>query len=290
MARRRIKAPAFQFYPRDYLCDGNVRMMTFEQRGIYVELLALCWLEGDLPGDVGDLAKMTGLQRWRFDKAWLAIRPCFVEVNGRLRHKRLDAERAAQEAFTDERSNSGKRGAAARWGWQSDGSAIPEPMAPDASSSASASASASASTERKKNGHPLDERTVLEPWSLEAFGRFMAVYPRPEARKRALDAWRELSPTPELATLIVADLNKRIAAGWAEELQFVPFPAKYLDERRWQERYAPKASAPKERSLDGLPCMRSCPDCGQVQEGRYESGQKVFPACAVCARVAKVGA
>lgn len=140
--------------------------------------------------------------------------------------------------------------------------------------------------------HPLDERLILEPWSLAAFDRFMAAYPRPEARRRAHDAWRALNPTPELAEHILADVLRRVAAGWAAEPRFVPFPAKYLDERRWQE--PPQAARPvaaSDRGLEGLPCMRTCPACGEVQEGRYEGGRKVFPACAMCAeQTAKVGA
>jgi uncharacterized protein YdaU (DUF1376 family) len=144
------KAPAFQFYPKDYLTDPNVRMMTFEQRGIYVELLCLCWLQGDLPGDVGELAKMTGLQRWRFDKAWVGIRRCFIENTGRLRHKRLDRERAVQQAFSAERSRSGKKGAERRWEASRDGSAIAEPLAEPMALDGSSSASASASAKKEK--------------------------------------------------------------------------------------------------------------------------------------------
>jgi hypothetical protein len=140
-------------------------------------------------------------------------------------------------------------------------------------------------------GHPLDERRILEPWALDAFEQFMAEYPRPEARKRALDVWRELNPTPELVGVIMADVRRRVAAGWGTEPQFVPFPAKYLDERRWQERPSvlPRIGPATDRALDGLTCMRPCPECGAVQEGRYQGGQKVFAPCH-CLSAAKVGA
>ena len=43
------KPPAFQFYPKDFLSDINVSVMSMEERGIYITLLSHCWLEGWLP-------------------------------------------------------------------------------------------------------------------------------------------------------------------------------------------------------------------------------------------------
>jgi hypothetical protein len=36
------KSPAFQFYPKDFLTDENVRVMSLQERGAYITLLCLC--------------------------------------------------------------------------------------------------------------------------------------------------------------------------------------------------------------------------------------------------------
>lgn len=52
------KAPAFQFYPRDWLSSTSVRLMTFEERGILLELL--CYSCRD---EVSDLSVTAGRGR-----------------------------------------------------------------------------------------------------------------------------------------------------------------------------------------------------------------------------------
>ena len=43
------KAPAFQFYPGDYLSDANMVVFTAKQDGHYLRLLSFCWIEGSIP-------------------------------------------------------------------------------------------------------------------------------------------------------------------------------------------------------------------------------------------------
>ena len=46
------KSPAFQFYPKDFISDLNVQMMTMEERGVYITLLCSAWIEGQVPDDI----------------------------------------------------------------------------------------------------------------------------------------------------------------------------------------------------------------------------------------------
>ena len=52
------KAPAFQFYVKDWLSDINVLTMSAEERGVYIMLLCLDWNEGGLPDDHSVLAEV----------------------------------------------------------------------------------------------------------------------------------------------------------------------------------------------------------------------------------------
>jgi uncharacterized protein YdaU (DUF1376 family) len=107
-----LKSPAFQFYPKDYLTDMHVRAMSFAQRGLYWEAISICWLEGSLPNDPGELAAVLGCPAARLRALWPRIAPCFMVAGARLVHKRLDRERLSQA------ESRARRAAAANKRWQ----------------------------------------------------------------------------------------------------------------------------------------------------------------------------
>lgn len=105
------KAPAFQFYPKDYLSDPRVRSMTFEQRGLYWEAICLCWMEGTLPADPAELAAILRCPLKRIRKIWPLVGRCFDQHGDRLTHKRLDKERTAQADSRERRADAARK----RW-------------------------------------------------------------------------------------------------------------------------------------------------------------------------------
>jgi len=111
----RPRPPAFQFYPRDYLADLKVQAMSWEARGVYWHLCCLYWLERALPDDPATLARVLNVPRKKWDQLWREIAPCFTRRDKGLKHKRLDAERAKQEAWAAKCSAGGKLGMAHRW-------------------------------------------------------------------------------------------------------------------------------------------------------------------------------
>jgi uncharacterized protein YdaU (DUF1376 family) len=105
------KAPAFQFYPKDYLADPNVRLMTHEERGLYWDAICMCWLQGSLSNDPVILSKLFGISLRKFSRIWPKVAVCFQENDGKLSHKRLDAERTAQKENRDRRKDAARK----RW-------------------------------------------------------------------------------------------------------------------------------------------------------------------------------
>lgn len=107
------KSPAFQFYPKDFLTDENVRLMSMQERGIYITLMSYCWIESTLPADTKLLARLCGMPLKQFNNLWRAIAPCFdvdpLHVD-RIIHQRLDKERVKQILFKRRQSDNGKRG------------------------------------------------------------------------------------------------------------------------------------------------------------------------------------
>jgi len=144
------KSPAFQFYPGDFLSDENVISMNCEERGIYITLLSICWIQGSIPADHPKILKLLpnpippSLPKIVVDR----FTP-LPDNPDRLVNNRLEKERKKQSDFRDKKSNAGKKGGANRWkdhkkkDENSNGTAIVLPLANDSSLSSSSSSSSS---------------------------------------------------------------------------------------------------------------------------------------------------
>lgn len=55
-----MNAPAFQFYPADWLADERCCLYSLEEEGAYIRLLCYCWREGSIPSDPEKCSKLIG--------------------------------------------------------------------------------------------------------------------------------------------------------------------------------------------------------------------------------------
>lgn len=92
------KSPAFQFYASDFLGSRRVRMMTLEDRGAYITLLADSWAEDGLPADLSEVAALLNLNEnsSKFKRIWERIGPAFDRDGDKLRNARQELERSKQ--------------------------------------------------------------------------------------------------------------------------------------------------------------------------------------------------
>lgn len=143
------KAPAFQFYPKDFLSSSKVDRMSMTERGIYITLLSFCWLDGSLPTDVGQLARLVRIREPQFNRIWNgALSECFTEKDGRLINPRLERERRAQADYRRRQKDNAVKG----WQGRRNATALPRSDPSHQSGNALQSASASASAVPTPNG------------------------------------------------------------------------------------------------------------------------------------------
>jgi len=130
------KAPAYQWYPRDFEGDELVKLMSLEEEGAYRRLLDHQWLHGSIPDDVrllGKICKNTPAKR--MSQIWRAVAACFVEVEPRrLQNRKMERVRTLSREHRDRQRAAGKLGAEARWGLRnpdvgSDGDGMATPLA-----------------------------------------------------------------------------------------------------------------------------------------------------------------
>ncbi len=71
----------------------------------------------------------------------------------------------------------------------------------------------------------------------EGFNEFWQAYPKKTAKQAALKAWKKLKPDSELLKVILNALEQqKQSAQWQkEDGQFIPYPATWLNGRRWED-------------------------------------------------------
>jgi uncharacterized protein YdaU (DUF1376 family) len=238
------KSPAFQFYPKDWLSSLKILMMTPEQEGAYIRLLAYCWDSGDcsLPDDDHQLAAMSRLGEGWFKGGSTTLRKCFVphpSKPGSLTNERLLQERSSQEKWRQKSSEGGKRSAQQRAEKQASfkgGSRVvqPKPNRPVQPTGNSSSASASS-----KLGVSLSAYTP-------AFEEFWAAYPRRDGSKfdafkayqQSIDGGTDHGRILESVRQFAAHVQRS-----GTEKSKVAHASTWLNGRRWESDYSPDPAA-----------------------------------------------
>lgn len=248
-----VKTPWFPFWVMDYLTDRRVLQMTMEQRGIFLQLLCLQWIEGGIPSAMPTLCAILGFgpdlaqdatSSGRLQHSLeVVLKTCFEEIPGDPDH--LWNRRLAQEqAETEFRSLQNRRNAKKRW--HSDRIAMAERTQSDGNASHSHSHSHSSKP----------SATWLTPfWDawVEAYGgeptggqlaRALAPLTKKHGPEAVLTAWTAyLRATP--ARYASPESFKRVYGSWAngtaEQRTKTPFaPATRTAQRSLLQKLAAK--------------------------------------------------
>lgn len=100
-------------YVSDYLAD-TMHLSTAEH-GAYMLLLMHAWMnEGNLPTDDNRLRRICRLDEKLWKESKDEIKSFFVEIDGQLRHPRVDKELVRAKQLVSQRSEAGKASAAKR--------------------------------------------------------------------------------------------------------------------------------------------------------------------------------
>jgi uncharacterized protein YdaU (DUF1376 family) len=112
----RRKAIAYQWYPGDWASDGLVRTLSFEERGLYREMLDVQWTDGSLPADDARCARAFGLPVDEFTRIYAAFAEKFESDGERRWDRRMRREQDSYSEYRERATAAGKRGAQSRWG------------------------------------------------------------------------------------------------------------------------------------------------------------------------------
>lgn len=218
------KAPAFQFYPQDYLSSSRVAFMTLEEEGAYIRLLCYCWTMGSIPKDPELCARLAG--KGCSVQAATNVQRAFNECSTnpqRLVHDRLEIEREKQRLRRESASNAGKKSGALRAA---------------KSNTETTSNDRSTNVQRKGNTSSSSSKKMKECVSVKQgdpeFDQFWNIYPHKTAKKRALKAWQTALKETDAQTIIRA-AEEFARASKGKELQYIKHPATWLNDGSWED-------------------------------------------------------
>lgn len=231
--------PAFLFYPRDFSNDGKVEAMNTEEVGAYILLLCKSWREdppGSIPDDDCVLARWARLTPDRWSVCRTSVLAAFtLGTDSRWHQKRLRRE---YERLM-ERKRENQKAAKSRWHKDVHASALPSQSLAVAVPVASA----------KKEPKP---KTIVQQKPLDAtpFYVFWDLYPRREAKAKALLKWERMSNADRNAAL--AGIHSWRESGRWDDPRFIPMPATYLNGRRWEDEITPRTDSSRQSYRDAV--------------------------------------
>ena len=180
MDERKKPLPYLRWYVSDYRASRRVQRLTWQERGIYRELLDECWIEGCIPDDVDRLAEIAGCPTGVMAEAWKQLRPMFTPIDGMdgmyLMNRRLEVERSEDDAYRVRMANAGRKGglakaSKAKQGYSKAKPAVIAVTAEQSSSAASASAALpleGAASAAEELATPEQIRAIMD--ALKGFG------------------------------------------------------------------------------------------------------------------------
>ena len=181
--------------------------LSAEAKGIYGELLDHAYSsERPLPLETDELCRIAGAVTQAERKATeRVVAEFFTKTDSGYVNKRAQEEIGRRQQYVSKQRESGRKGLEARLGRTVDAST--GEIAPEA---------------EKLNG---------------AFVQFWNAYPKKTNRSAAESAWISLNPDEALAAKIIrAVAAQRRADDWNRGAgRFIPLPAKWITERRWED-------------------------------------------------------
>jgi hypothetical protein len=86
------------------------------------------------------------------------------------------------------------------------------------------------------------------------FDEFWNCYPRKVGKQNAYKAWGKINPDPQLKEIIMAALEKhKFTTQWQKDNgQFIPHPATWLSQRRWDDEIAEDQGSHVSTPTNGL--------------------------------------
>ena len=224
------KRPAFQFYPGDWLGSQRVSLLTLEEEGAYLRLLASCWQHGSIPSDADKIARLIGKGASTTIATTIATMFQPHPFNAALLvHDRLERERDKQDAWAEKSREGGRKSAEKRQNLKGGSTTVQPPLEgclPNGSNQKATLLLQSTSTNtssKEEVGAPKKTYLLDEEFWAEMNRHYPNVDVEAESRK--MDAWLLARPARKKTRMFVI--------GWLNKVEPALAPAKVEEVEQW---------------------------------------------------------
>jgi uncharacterized protein YdaU (DUF1376 family) len=225
------KRPAFQFYPGDWLGSQRVSLLTLEEEGAYLRLLASCWQHGSIPSDPDKIARLIGKGASTTLATTLAtmFQPHPLE-SASLVHDRLERERDKQDAWAEKSREGGRKSAEKRQNLKGGSTTVQPPLVgclPNGSNQKATLLLQSTSTNTSSNEEVGADRKKTYLLDEEFWSEMRRHYPDidVEAESRKMDAWLLARPGRKK--------TRQFVINWLNKVEPALAPAKVEEVEQW---------------------------------------------------------
>lgn len=223
-----MKPPSFPMYVNNWLASSRIASMTPAQEGGYIRLLCYAWNsdDGGLPDDDAELSALSRLNG-QWDTLGAKVKACFHKAeNGRLYSERLSSCLKEAVDYRKQQTDLANR----RWHKHGKTKAMPRHMPRQCSESESES----------------------ESYSDTEFDTFWSKYPKKKGKKAALKAWGKATDKPKIEVILKAIDEQKRSKDWNKEHgQFIPEPATWINNGRWDDVVEVDSDFPQQEILRG---------------------------------------
>jgi uncharacterized protein YdaU (DUF1376 family) len=74
--------PYFPFYAANMMSSRSFRLMSLKERGLLITIMMECWINGSVPSDLSDMAKILGLTIDEVKSSYTNLHSTFLHVQG----------------------------------------------------------------------------------------------------------------------------------------------------------------------------------------------------------------
>lgn len=221
------KRPAFQFYPGDWLGSQRVSLLTLEEEGAYLRLLASCWQHGSIPSDPNMIARLIGKGASTTLATTLASMFQQHPFNaGLLVHDRLEKEREKQDAWSEKCREGGRKSAEMRKIGKGSSSVV-EGLSEGSSNKKATLQSSITITNTSSNEEVGADRKKTYLLDEEFWAEMRRHYPNidVDAESRKMDAWLLARPGRKK--------TRQFVINWLNKVEPALAPAKQEEVEQW---------------------------------------------------------
>jgi hypothetical protein len=220
------KRPAFQFYPGDWLGSQRVSLLTLEEEGAYLRLLASCWQHGSIPSAPDMIARLIGKGASTTLATTLATMFQPHPFNPALLvHDRLEKEREKQDAWSEKCREGGRKSAEMRKIGKGSSSLVEGLLEGSTNKKATLQSSITITNTSSKEEVGAPKKSYL--LDEEFWAEMKRHYPNVDvdAESRKMDAWLLARPGRKKTRMFVI--------GWLNKVEPALAPAKVEEVEQW---------------------------------------------------------